>query len=100
MTFVPLAGALMILPARASSQTDPLGRGRRHGAALLIAIWLYGNFDTATTAFQFAENYPWIPPFNITYFIGVDGISISMVLLTALISFICGVRQLRHRKGA
>ena len=55
---------------------------------ILIAILLYAHFDTATTAVQFAEKYPWVPTYNINYFIGVDGISISMVLLTALICFI------------
>jgi NADH-quinone oxidoreductase subunit M len=35
------------------------------------------------------EHYNWIPAFNIDYFVGVDGISITMVLLTALLSFLC-----------
>jgi NADH-quinone oxidoreductase subunit M len=39
--------------------------------------------------FQFVEQYPWIPSFNIEYFVGVDGVSITMVLLTALLSFLC-----------
>src|SRR5262249_54004803 len=47
--------------------------------------WLYENFDTTTTAIQFAEKHAWIAKYNISYFVGVDGISISMVLLTALI---------------
>jgi NADH-quinone oxidoreductase subunit M len=55
---------------------------------LLIAIGLYRFFDTTTTAVQFIEKYQWIPSYHITYFMGVDGISISMVLLTALICFI------------
>ncbi len=37
---------------------------------------------------QFVENIRWIPSYHISYFMGVDGISISMVLLTALICFI------------
>ena len=49
---------------------------------------LYQGFDTDTTALQFVEKYPWISAYHIDYFMGVDGISISMVLLTALICFI------------
>src|SRR4029077_7281102 len=41
-----------------------------------------------TSAVQFAEKTSWMPAYHISYFIGVDGISISMVLLTALIMFI------------
>ena len=55
---------------------------------LLIAWWLFENFDTTTTPMQFTEKYSWIPHYHISYFLGVDGISISMVLLTALICFI------------
>src|SRR5208282_4626370 len=43
---------------------------------------------TTTPAMQFVEHYPWISTYHIYYFMGVDGISISMVLLTALICFI------------
>jgi NADH-quinone oxidoreductase subunit M len=56
---------------------------------LLLAAWLFVNFDRTQAGFQFVEHYPWIPSFNIEYFVGVDGISITMVLLTALLSFLC-----------
>src|SRR5258706_1854685 len=54
---------------------------------LAIAFYLYENFDTTTTAVQFAEKAQWIPSYHISYFLGVDGISISMVILTAIIMF-------------
>jgi NADH-quinone oxidoreductase subunit M len=56
---------------------------------LLMAIWLFNNFDRTTAKFQFVEDYHWIPAYNISYTMGVDGLSISMVLLTALLCFIC-----------
>ena len=89
ITFVPLVGHCVILLC--PKEQHNLIRWIAVAATLpqiLIAIYLYGHFDTATTAVQFAEKYPWVPSYNITYFIGVDGISISMVLLTALICFI------------
>src|SRR6266851_5475114 len=54
---------------------------------LLIALHLYEHFDTTTTAVQFAEKASWMPSYNIHYFMGIDGISISMVILTAIIMF-------------
>jgi NADH-quinone oxidoreductase subunit M len=90
MTFFPLAGMIVVL----------LLPRDRHDLIrwtsviftvppLLLAVWLYRNFDVTTPGLQFKEQIPWIPTYNIQYFIGVDGISISMVLLTALLSFLC-----------
>src|SRR6202166_4678205 len=89
ITFIPLAGGVLIL-AMPNAMRD-MFKWIAVAATipqLLIAWWLFENFDTTTTAMQFTERYPWIPHYNITYFMGVDGISISMVLLTALICFI------------
>ena len=89
ITFIPLIGMVLIL-----AMPDAMRSMFKWVAVaatvpqILIAWWLFENFDTTTTAVQFAEKYPWIPHYNITYFMGVDGISISMILLTALISFI------------
>jgi len=90
MTFFPLAGmvAVLLLPRdnhnliRWTSVVFTI-------PPLLLAVWLYMHFDPNNPGLQFTETVPWIPGYNIQYFVGVDGISISMVLLTALLSFIC-----------
>jgi NADH-quinone oxidoreductase subunit M len=89
ITFAPIVGMVLILICPRDQHN--LIRWLAVAATIpqiLIAIYLYANFDTATTAIQFAEKYPWVPAYHINYFIGVDGISISMVLLTALICFV------------
>jgi len=89
ITFIPLAGAALVLLC-----PDSQKRFIRWIAVaatfpqILIASYLYQHFDTSTTALQFVEQAPWVPSYHIDYFLGVDGISISMVLLTALICFI------------
>src|SRR5258706_1717487 len=90
MTFFPLAGAVAVL-LLPSSRPNLI---RWTSVAftippLLLAIWLYRNFDPANPGLQFVEKAAWIPAYNIQYYVGVDGISISMVLLTALLSFLC-----------
>ena len=55
-------------------------------AALVLSIPLYAGFDTTTAAFQFVEQLPWIPAFNATYHLGVDGISLPLVLLTTFVT--------------
>jgi NADH-quinone oxidoreductase subunit M len=89
ITFIPLAGMVLILACPESLK----GAYKWIAAAstvpqLAIAGWLYANFNTATTAVQFGERHPWIRAYHIYYFMGIDGISISMVLLTAIICFI------------
>ena len=90
MIFLPLIGAIVVLclPRNAAN----LIRGTATFFTippLVMAVWLFQNFDRTTNEMQFVTKIPWIPSFNIQYFIGVDGISITMVLLTALLSFIC-----------
>jgi NADH-quinone oxidoreductase subunit M len=53
--------------------------------ALALAVVLWLNFKAAAPGFQFEENYLWITTINSTYHLGVDGISVTMVLLTALL---------------
>lgn len=47
----------------------------------LVAIPLYTGFDPATSAMQFVEKHPWFERFNVNYHIGVDGISMPLILL-------------------
>ena len=52
----------------------------------LVAIPLYSGFDIATGAMQFVENHVWIERFNINYHVGVDGISMPLILLNCFIT--------------
>ncbi|OYT93644.1 MAG: NADH-quinone oxidoreductase subunit M [Burkholderiales bacterium PBB3] len=56
--------------------------------SLLVTLPLYTRFQTTSAAIQFAENVPWIERFNVNYHVGVDGISLWFVLLTAFINVI------------
>ena len=58
------------------------------GIQLALAIYLWRIFDASTGSFQFMETAEWIPSFNITYILGVDGLSLPLVILMALIGFI------------
>ena len=56
--------------------------------SLLVTLPLYTRFDVATAAMQFVEKAPWIERFNINYHLGIDGISVWFILLTAFINVI------------
>jgi len=51
----------------------------------LFSLPLYFGFNQSRTAFQFEEKYEWIPAFQATYHVGVDGLSLLMILLTAFL---------------
>ena len=90
MTFIPLLGGAIILCLPRDAHT--LIKWTAVAATvppLLMALWLFVNFDRSVPGFQFQQHAAWIPSFNITYFVGVDGVSITMVLLTALLCFLC-----------
>ena len=57
-------------------------------ASFLVTIPLITGFDNASAALQFQESLPWIARFNVHYHLGVDGISVWFVLLTAFINII------------
>ncbi len=55
-------------------------------ATLLITLPLYQGFDSSTAAMQFQEIHPWIERFSVTYHLGIDGLSLPLILLTSFIS--------------
>ena len=57
-------------------------------ASFLVTLPLYDGFKLGTAAMQFVEKAPWIARFNINYHLGVDGISLWFVLLTAFINVV------------
>ncbi|OIQ77096.1 NADH-quinone oxidoreductase subunit M [mine drainage metagenome] len=57
-------------------------------ASFLVTLPLYLRFDRADGDFQFQEGFNWIPSFNIHYHLGVDGISVPLILLTSFTTVI------------
>ncbi len=87
---VPLAGALfMLLIGNADGRRDGMIRWLSLGVALAtfaVTLGLWAGFDAASADFQFVERYPWIPRFGIDYFVGLDGISLWLVVLTGFLT--------------
>jgi len=94
LIFLPVLGAILMLPASKYIKIPHIVKYIALGTTgiqILLAAWLYMNFDPTTSVMDspFTVQVEWIKHFNIEYFVGVDGLSIPMVLLTALLSFIC-----------
>ena len=94
ITFLPLIGAVSILLIR--DQNPDVVAGNARNAALLVSLFtfvfslvLWVQFDRSTANFQFVEKAPWIESLDISYHMGVDGISVLFVLLSTLLTPIC-----------
>src|SRR5574340_535296 len=86
--FLPLIGVALILFLR--------GEGAIKGTALIVSIItlvltlvLAAHFNPRTALFKFGEFLPWIPMYNINYALGIDGITILLIVLTGLITPAC-----------
>ena len=85
--FVPLLGAIIV----ALTRNIPLAKNIALSFATLELIAtsvLVGCFDSESHGFQWVENYDWIPSLNIEYLIGIDGISVLFLPMSALLTLI------------
>jgi NADH-quinone oxidoreductase subunit M len=90
IVFLPLAGALVIaLIPRLSSSLVKYMAATFTLAALALSLVLFFRFDRSISgAMQFEEIQTWIPFINANYHLGVDGLSLPMVILTSLLGFL------------
>ncbi len=88
--WTPIAFGLVLLALGRDDQATVVRWVALIGAVIsfLITLPLYTQFDATTAAMQFVENTTWIGRFNVKYHLGVDGISLWFVLLTAFINVI------------
>jgi NADH-quinone oxidoreductase subunit M len=87
LIWVPIAAGLAILAL--GERHLAVGRWLALGASLatlILTVPLWAHFDTGTAALQFVEKLPWIPRFQAYYALGVDGISLPLVVLTAFMT--------------
>ncbi len=89
IAFLPLLGGLvvLILP-RGQDRGIKVVSTATTGMVLLLATWALLHFDPRARGFQWEEKLLWIQPINVWYHLGLDGISLPLVFLTALLSFV------------
>src|SRR5207247_1864551 len=88
ITWAPFVGALLIMfTARHRPRAVRLIAAISTGVSAALALWLYVAYDRGAGGFQFYERLSRVPPLGINYEVGVDGISLLMVLLTSIIIF-------------
>ncbi|HYE92259.1 MAG TPA: NADH-quinone oxidoreductase subunit M [Terriglobales bacterium] len=88
ITWMPFVGALLIMfLARHRPLAVRLIALVTTSVSTVLSIWVYVVYDREAAGFQFYEKLPLVPPLGISYELGVDGMSLLMVLLTSVIIF-------------
>ncbi|MET0167487.1 MAG: NADH-quinone oxidoreductase subunit M, partial [Vicinamibacterales bacterium] len=81
---LPVAGALaVLLIGNADGRRDGVIRWLTLAVAIatfVVTVAVWAGFDSASPEFQFVERHPWIPAFGIEYYLGVDGVSLLLVV--------------------
>ncbi len=86
--FTPLTAALLILliPGERKEEIRVTALAAAF-IAMFLAAWVYFSYDVASGGYQFIEKYAWLPFLGISYHVGVDGLSVPLVLLTGVVMF-------------
>lgn len=86
LVFIPAVGALAVtLMPRRRPEYAKLTAAVASVATGALTVWATQAFDTADDGFQFVSRHPWIEAWGISWHLGVDGISLFLVLLTGLL---------------
>ncbi|MGD1854751.1 MAG: NADH-quinone oxidoreductase subunit M [Leptolyngbyaceae cyanobacterium] len=90
LLLIPLAGALMLVcwPAKITSE-----QARKFSIAclvinLLVSLYLLSQFDLAVTGLQFQESIPWLEDLGLGYELGIDGLSLPLLIINSLLSLV------------
>ncbi len=87
LVLLPLLGGLLVLLL--GKGRDALVRQVALGVAVLtfaFSLTLWTGFDASSAEFQFVERYSWLPDFGISYHVGLDGITLWLVILTTFLT--------------
>ena len=93
LIWLPVIGGIALLAIGDGSDAGSSRAGVMRIAALavslitfLLSIGLYTGFDAAAAGMQFVERHAWIPALNIDYYLGIDGLSAPLILLTTFVT--------------
>ena len=90
VTFLPLAGAVLLLLV--PKEREDWLRGLTLMITLvefILSLPLFVCFDEGKVGMQFVEKIPWIREWGVNYFMGIDGISLLLILLTTFLTVLC-----------
>src|SRR4051812_5816094 len=86
---IPIVGALLLFLVRDDEANERLLRNIALAVSLAVfavTLVMWAQFDATSADFQFVERHAWIPAFGVSYAVGVDGISLFLLVLTGFLT--------------
>jgi NADH-quinone oxidoreductase subunit M len=92
VTWLPAVGAILILGLFKQNQNQIIKKFATGWLVLdfIISLWLFG-YDRAAGGFQFLEDHQWIPVIGARYQLGVDGVSVLLIILTTFLGILAAL---------
>src|SRR5213080_2307907 len=88
LVVIPLAGLIPLFLFRRDERAVKQVAITTTAVELAVSLWMLSQFHVGEAGFQLTERVDWLPSLGITYFLGVDGISVLLVPMTTLLTFI------------
>ena len=97
--FIPLLTAMaLIFVGRDNTGLIKIAGVGAATSTLLVSLWLLFSFDVSNPGMQFVQTLHWVPALHINYLVGIDGISLWMVVLTSFLGVISILMSLNQKK--
>ena len=97
--FIPLLTAIaLIFVGRDNTGLIKIAGVGAATSTLLVSLWLLFSFDVSNPGMQFVQTLHWVPALHINYLVGIDGISLWMVVLTAFLGVVSILMSLNQKK--
>jgi NADH-quinone oxidoreductase subunit M len=89
ITFIPVLGSVVILfLPKEKVNLHRLAAVAFSGMSFLLSLQLFNQFNRQTDAMQFVEKVSWIPAFGANFHLGIDGLSLPLIILTTLLTLL------------
>src|SRR6187402_1559012 len=86
VVFLPLVGLTILLFLKDSQTENIKWTALGFSVATFVAsLLLWAGFDTTNPNLQFVQRWDWLPQYGISYYVGIDGLSLLLVILTTFI---------------
>lgn len=87
MIFLPIAGSLLVfMVSRVNEKAAKVLTLLISGATLILAVVIFATYDQHQTGFQMVETYPWAESFGLTFALGIDGVSVPLLIISTLLT--------------